>query len=463
MSTNKPIVTRVNAARYFVASCNYNTDKPVTWKKTVYAKHRDFALKDDGIQIKTKDETGRSCHYKFSKDDEGKYVKIYAFIDKYDNICQTAMFYVDPQMNTDIRVKSVKADNSEAIVGDIIKLTVEYHRNQKPVKENENALIAVKDKVKWKVKIDGETDDLIVDDEVMRGGKISFQVPKDWKEKEVLLMPYLYIYDETVSQKIKIKKVNNCSCSGIHPLKIKELGNIESYTGDFPSPFQIMNYIPSSKEEPLFHQVFVPDKTIRKWIKDAAEYHEIPHEMIAVILQQENSPSASKFRQFLQFGERTLTTTASQLDEKLLRLDKELMYSHSITKWIYDKAIEGSSGFMNMRRPTLKDTIKYTKEKYCRELMPANVANRIGYIFDSNVDNGIQGDDWRADLYYGAAHIRQLIDRVMGNVCSTGELTLNQVQQVFHYYNGAEKYGKDAITLLKNAAEGKQILYFYEK
>ena len=48
-----------------------------------------------------------------------------------------------------------------------------------------------------------------------------------------------------------------------------------------------------------------------------------------------------------------------------------------------------------------------------------------------------------------------------------GDITLEQVQQVFKRYNGsgdiANKYGEDAIKLLKDAAEGKQTLYFYEK
>ncbi len=55
----------------------------------------------------------------------------------------------------------------------------------------------------------------------------------------------------------------------------------------------------------------------------------------------------------------------------------------------------------------------------------------------------------------------------MGGPYSKGEITLEQVEQVFKSYNGsgdiANKYGKDAIKLLKDAAEGKQTLYFYEK
>lgn len=263
----------------------------------------------------------------------------------------------------------------------------------------------------------------------------------------------VYAYFKSPIDKVSVEvKLCNCPCCGEHIVSIKDLKSINSYKGDFPSPFQIMNYT-ASKNEPLKHQVYVSDSIIRGWIRDAAKYHGIPHEMIAIIIQQENAPTASKWKQFLQFGERTLTTTASELDRNLWDI-------------VPDKVADGSAGFMNMRRPTLKGTIDYTKKMYCKELMPKNIANRIGYIYDSNVDVGVQGLDWRADLYYGAAHIRQLIDRIVGK-CTKGEITLNQVEKIFASYNGsgpvAEKYGKDAIDLLKKASDGKANLFFYEK
>ncbi len=87
-------------------------------------------------------------------------------------------------------------------------------------------------------------------------------------------------------------------------------------------------------------------------------------------------------------------------------------------------------------------------------------------MYDSNVDKAVQGYDWRADLYYGSAHIRMLIDQLYGK-CFSGELTLDQVEKVFSRYNGsgpiAEKYGKDAIKLLIGASQGSQIMYFYQR
>jgi hypothetical protein len=259
--------------------------------------------------------------------------------------------------------------------------------------------------------------------------------------------------NEGVVTPVTINISCKCPCRGTEKIIINDIKSIKSYTGDFPSPFQIINYTASTKNEPLLHQVHVPDSTIRGWIKNAAEYHGIPHAIIAVIIQQENAPKASKWKQFLQFGERTLTTTAAIIDKKFWDI-------------FPDKVADGSAGFMNMRRPTLIETIKYNNMNYCKDIIPKEVANRIGYFYDSNIDESIQGYDWRADLYYGAAHIRQLIDRQLGK-CASGNINLEQVEKVFASYNGsgptANKYGKDAITLLKNASEDTAIIYFYEK
>jgi len=302
-------------------------------------------------------------------------------------------------------------------------------------------------KLLWLMKIGVVTIPWLFEYSSLQGNTQTIQVKLPCYDMKV------YAYFITPIDKVSVEvKMCNCFCCGEHNVKIKGLGNVKSYTGEFPSPFQIMNYTPS-KNEPLKHQVYVSDSTIRSWIKDAAKYHGIPHEMIAVLIQQENAPSASKWKQFLQFGERTLTTTASELDRVLWDI-------------VPDKVADGSAGFMNMRRPTLKSTVQYTKQNYCKELMPKDIANRIGYIFDSNVDVEVQGLDWRADLYYGAAHIRELIDRQVGK-CSKGEISIEQVEKIFASYNGsgpiAQKYGKDAIDLLTKASNGKATLYFYEK
>ncbi|MFV0306106.1 MAG: hypothetical protein ACK5IC_11575, partial [Moheibacter sp.] len=280
---------------------------------------------------------------------------------------------------------------------------------------------------------------------LLNDGKISFKFRVGTDTVAKKLTVYTYFEKRGNNAKVEVK-LCKCPCCGDLKTSIKDAKEIVSYTGDFPSPFQVMRYT-SSKNEPILHKIYVPDSTIRGWIKDAANYHGIPHEMITVIIQQENAPNSSKFRQFLQYLERTTTTSAAIIDEELWDI-------------IPDKLADGSSGFMNMRRPTLEDTINY-----CKELMPKEIANREGYISDTNADTAIQGADWRADLYYGAAHIRQLIDRQVGK-CSNGKITIEQVEKVFVSYNGsgpvADKYGKDAINLLNGAYNGTETLFFYE-
>jgi len=239
-----------------------------------------------------------------------------------------------------------------------------------------------------------------------------------------------------------------CPCSGAEKTTISGLGPIASYKGDFPSPLQVMWYTPGG-DEPL--RLTVPDSEIRGWIRQAAEYHRIPHVLLAVILQQENSPKASGGHQFLQFGERSLTTFASIVDD-----------------WFFDIAPDrvagSSSGFANMSRATLRHAASYSENMYGRPPMPDKVRYRL---FGIDADTRRAGDDWRADLYYCAAHLRELIDRVTARRCHDGEINLAQLEKVIAAYNGsgpmAVKYGRDAMKLLADAQAGTATLYFYEE
>jgi len=251
-----------------------------------------------------------------------------------------------------------------------------------------------------------------------------------------------------------------CPCTGQENSTILGLSDISSYRGDFPSPLQVMWYAPESSE---LLSTKIPDREIRSWIKDAAEYHGIPHAMLAVILQQENNPNASLGLQAAQFGERTLTTFLAVTDELLFDLVPDKMPSWSPIK--AGKSIaSGSSGFANMSRPTLRAAAAYTENMYCRNPMPDDVRYRL---LGWDQDTRIPGDDWKADLYYCAAHIRQLIDRITGKTCHNDGLTREQVAAVFGAYNGsgpaARKYGSDAMKKLTDAEQGKTTLFFYEK
>jgi len=212
MVSNKPTITKVNDEENRCAVCRYNLYKSqtITWKKTVYTledfKKQKHVVKDDGEEILTKSHKGLSCQYKFSKKDEGKYVRLYAYVGRYENLCQSEVFFVEPQHQTDIRIKHVKANDkteTEAMVGDTITCIVEYHRAQKIVAPKD-VPSSTKDNVKWMTRIDEKEERLIVDDEVMRSGEISFKVPKEWKGKEVILMPYLNKHTVDIAAKITV-------------------------------------------------------------------------------------------------------------------------------------------------------------------------------------------------------------------------------------------------------------------
>ena len=195
----------------------------------------------------------------------------------------------------------------------------------------------------------------------------------------------------------------------------------------------------------------VSSKTVREWVKDAAEYHGIPHLLLAVILQQENGPSATELQKILQFSERIITNMANVWDEILL-------------DFIPDKISRGSTGISNMSSATLKNTAIYTQKTYGRHPVPSGEQQRA---FGDTTLPDLPGLDWKHDLYYAAAHIRQLIHQVTNQVCHSGILTKEQMIEVFSLYNGkgnaAAKYGNDAMLKITKALNQEDSLFFYEK
>jgi hypothetical protein len=236
-------------------------------------------------------------------------------------------------------------------------------------------------------------------------------------------------------------------CSGHEVTTIAGLGPIKGYNGEFPAPLRLMWYVPEGNE---LLKISFGASEVRKWVRDAARYHGIPHVLLAVILQQENRPRASMLRKLAQFAERSLTTAAAIVDEVAFDI-------------MPDAISGGSSGFANMSRATLRSAARYSERNYCKNPLPPDVRYRV---LGWDQDIRIPGDDWKADLYYAAAHLRQLIDRITGKPCHNGPITLNQLERVMAAYNGtgrdAEKYGEDAIRTLLYASVGEQTLYFFE-
>ncbi|WP_437943690.1 hypothetical protein WMF27_46275 [Sorangium sp. So ce281] len=238
-----------------------------------------------------------------------------------------------------------------------------------------------------------------------------------------------------------------CPCAGSYTSHIEGLGAIPSYSGEIPSPFGVVWAAPSDVEE-----IFVITNTrLRSWVREASAYNGVPHELAAVILQQENGPNATGVQKVLQFGERSLTTFSAIVDEVLFDV-------------VPDKVAGSSSGIANLSRATLRDAVRYIETTYCRPIIPESARRRL---LGWNQDSRIAGDDVKADLYYMTGHLRQLIDRVTGRLCHRGALTPQEVEAVAAAYNGsgplAQKYGQDAMKRFENASTGIEPLYFYER
>jgi hypothetical protein len=221
---------------------------------------------------------------------------------------------------------------------------------------------------------------------------------------------------------------------------------VPPYTGDLPSPLQVMWYVPQG----LSDAFYVSDREIRGWVDDAARYHGVPTELLAAILGNENGSRGSTVRQLLQFGERTATTAADIADRVLFGI-------------VPDRVAGSSSGIGNMSRRALLGAVDYVQRVLGRAVIPDEVANRV---FGWRQDTRISGDDLRADLYYSAAHVRELIDRVTRTRNYGGGLTRDQVRDVAAAYNGsgnaARRYGEEAVAKIEAAASGGRPLYFFQ-
>lgn len=237
----------------------------------------------------------------------------------------------------------------------------------------------------------------------------------------------------------------------VNVTQIEGFEHIKPFNGDlslFPGPYGRI------REDFLdLSDYFIDSTKIRTWVHEAASYNDVPPELLAVILQQENAPDAPQWRKPLQYVERQGTTVAGVLNEVPL-----------VGKIIPDKIANGSSGIGNMSKATLDDTVQYIETTYGRTVMPSDVLDTA--IPNLNRDTRISGVDMQADIYYVSAHLRQLIDRVAGDgEPYHGTLTKEQIESIAAAYNGsgdaAQKYGQDTINRLEKANTGEIPLYFY--
>lgn len=254
------------------------------------------------------------------------------------------------------------------------------------------------------------------------------------------------------------KQVVICKCTGQEKVTFVDEDKVPSYSGVLKSPLSIIWVYP--REDVKF---ITSPSDIRKWVKDACEYHKIPHVLLALILQNENYPEASLDTQILQFGERSLQTSFKIIDSWTNFTNYLEPFSDNELVKGTIKFVRGSSGIANVSDNALNDGVKHCIEKYARPPIPSSVARTI---FGINTDSRISGIDWRNDLYYAAAYLKFLIDKNFGD-CFSSELSYNMLYTILRAYNGpgdsSKTYADDAMQILNLAISQKGVLYFYEK
>lgn len=174
---------------------------------------------------------------------------------------------------------------------------------------------------------------------------------------------------------------------------------------------------------------------LRATVSKAAEWASVPAEMLAAVLQNENSQNATDWQRFLQGRERAL--------QSLIR--------------------SGSTGFGNVKPGTLSDVTSMFKKYYKRTVLRPGVKNQG------------QNKFVETDIYHAAAVLRDGLnkawsagDRSLNSNMSKrykyypyfgGTVTADVAIRAMGHYNGmgnaALGYGKTAMARIK-----KQRLYF---
>lgn len=210
MNQNKIQIVSAEEQRALVTSVEFGQlkdNKMITWKRKIYTKEEAgknpsrviLNVSDDGVEIHLGIDYFYT--YQFKKNEVGKYLKFYSYIDKFKMFDQFLVFYVEENLKTNIRITSVQrllSDNEIIYTGQKISFSVEYSIPNEKVDAN------IQNNVKWKVKIDDQTERLIIGGLVILGGKIEFKVPEEWANKKITLLPYLYKETQKVSTEFDV-------------------------------------------------------------------------------------------------------------------------------------------------------------------------------------------------------------------------------------------------------------------
>ena len=246
------------------------------------------------------------------------------------------------------------------------------------------------------------------------------------------------------------------------------LERVPSYTGELPVWRRALDL--SLNPHVAIFQAMPSSKAVRSWVREAAIYHDVPHVLLALVLQEENKPNVPEWILAGQYGERRVQAFGALLE------------AHGFPVW--DKISGGSAGIINMKRETFRKTDDYITSTYKRPVAPDSVkplprllapdiytkSDGIKLPFvEVNIfdyDLRIPGQDMRVDLYYMAGRLRQIIDTKKGGGSPySGPLTVDDIRTIAAAYNGdgpdAAEYGRKSADRLTRVLAGTEPLYFY--
>lgn len=212
MSKNNIQIVSANKEQVLVTSVEFGQlkdHKMIIWKKKVYTKEEAgnnpsrmiFNVTDDGETIHLGKEYFYT--YQFKENEIGKYLKFYSYIDNFKKSKQFLVFYVEEDLKTNIRITSVQrivsdTEDEKIYVGQKVNFEVEYSIPHEKVDTK------IQNNVKWKVKIEDQTERLIIGGLVILGGKIEFIVPEEWADKKITLLPYLNKESQEVKSEFEV-------------------------------------------------------------------------------------------------------------------------------------------------------------------------------------------------------------------------------------------------------------------
>lgn len=208
---------------------------------------------------------------------------------------------------------------------------------------------------------------------------------------------------------------------------------------------------PTPDELRHFSKVTDPDH-VRQMIRDAAEYHHVPPELLSGILGTEARPLGAikgSLQEIKSSWEKGFNrqTEGLRIDPELKRNLDEVPqdslakpFAKSLARYS-DKLGNGSTGLANMKPTTLDKTGIYFAHHLGYPVLPAGVAARADKETPGWADGPVRpGDNLEVDIYSLAGHVRQLVDQTTKVTDYRGPISKDQAMEIIGRYNGGENF-----------------------